>query len=84
MQRPSKQPEKKEQTKSRQAALTFLTAALLIAGIWGIVLPQVAALPTMQEKTRYLDEKGIDPGAFFYTDHPNTFQITPQSLRTDN
>ncbi|NOY42667.1 MAG: hypothetical protein GXP26_12635 [Planctomycetes bacterium] len=54
-------------------ALTLLAATLIIAGMWGVVLPRIADLPTMQQKIQHLERKGIDPNAFFYSDHPAAF-----------
>jgi len=76
MQQKIKQSEKKDAVQSKKPVLMFSVAVMLIVGVWGIVLPRVAELPTMQEKIHHLDQKGIDPAAFFYTDHPNAFKKT--------
>lgn len=74
MQTLGNQAQKKQETKSRRPALTLLSAVLIIVGIWGIILPRIAELPAMQEKIQRFDQKGINPNAFFYTDHPNAFK----------
>jgi hypothetical protein len=71
---PSSQSEKREATKGRRPALTLLSAVLIVVGVWGFVLPRIAELPVMQEMIERLDRKGIDSGAFFYSDHPNAFK----------
>jgi hypothetical protein len=45
-------------------------AIAAIAVIWGVVLPQLEKTPRVQARIRHLDGHGIDPAAFFYTDHP--------------
>ncbi len=67
------QTDKQNRFKNRHPALTLLVATLIIAGIWGAVLPRIADLPTMQQKIQLLERKGINPNAFFYSDHPATF-----------
>ncbi len=46
-----------------------LLAALIAAGIiWCGVLPSVATQPRVQQHLTFLDERGIDPSAMFYTE----------------
>ena len=40
-----------------------------IAVIWGVVLPRLEKSPRVQARIRHLDGHGIDPAAFFYSDH---------------
>jgi len=40
----------------------------VMAVIWLLVLPWVAAQPKMAAHLEHLDEQGIDPSAMFYTD----------------
>ncbi len=40
----------------------------VVAVIWLLVLPWVAAQPKMAAHLKHLDEQGIDPSAMFYTD----------------
>lgn len=55
----------------RIAALGLVV--LLVFGVWGFLLPHLASHPTMQQKIQLLQQQGIDPNAFFYTDHPQAF-----------
>jgi hypothetical protein len=52
----------------RYTQFSFVVLAMI--AIWGIVLPQLARTTTVRERNRWLDEKGIDPAAMFYTDLP--------------
>lgn len=46
----------------------LLAGFIVIGGIWGGVLPWIAAQPEMQRHLTFLDERGIDPSAMFYTE----------------
>ncbi len=53
-------------------------AVLVIAITWGIILPRLAETETVQERNRWLDQRGIDPAATFYTDLPMMDRILAQ------
>lgn len=40
-----------------------------IAVIWGFLLPQLERSPIVQDRIKHLNSNGIDPAAFFYSDH---------------
>ena len=40
----------------------------LIVAVWLIALPWLATQPKMNARLQWLDERGIDPSAMFYTD----------------
>lgn len=42
------------------------SAAILL--IWGWGLPWIAQLPTIDKRLQFLDERGIDPSAMYYTE----------------
>jgi len=41
---------------------------ILIGVVWLVVLPWLAARPAMQRHRQWLDDRGIDPGAMYYTE----------------
>ncbi|MCA9111728.1 MAG: hypothetical protein KDA52_17375 [Planctomycetaceae bacterium] len=46
----------------------LIVAFAVIGLVWCVVLPWVATLPEMQRQLTFLDERGIDPSAMFYTE----------------
>lgn len=42
--------------------------AIVIAYLWLVVLPWVAERPKMKNHIDWLDQKGIDPAAMYYTE----------------
>jgi len=46
--------------------------------IWGVVLPSIAAWPYFQKTRQRFEASGVNPSAFFYTDHP---QMLDRSFR---
>lgn len=42
----------------------------LVGLIWLLVLPWVARLEPVEQRIRFLESRGIDPSARFYTDQP--------------
>ncbi len=40
----------------------------VIAIVWLLVLPWIADRPTVSDRIEWLDEKGIDPSAMYYTE----------------
>ena len=45
---------------------------LCVVALWGLVFPAIAETEFQLEKQRRIEERGIDPMALFYTDHPAT------------
>jgi hypothetical protein len=41
---------------------------ILIGVIWLVALPWLAARPAMKRHRQWLDDRGIDPGAMYYTE----------------
>lgn len=41
---------------------------LLIAGIWGVVLPALAQTDVVREREAFLEANRINPAAMFYTE----------------
>ncbi|MGY8770988.1 MAG: hypothetical protein ACKVH8_21465 [Pirellulales bacterium] len=54
---------------------------LVIAVIWGVVLPQVATWPAVQQRRAMVEKYQIDPGALFYTDHESHTAIIAENNR---
>ncbi len=57
-----------------QAKRTFgswcrlLAVTLMVGIVWCWILPYLAKQPQVKERLVFLDERGIDPSAMFYTD----------------
>ena len=52
------------------ATWRLLIVVLIIGGLWGVVLPYAAETETVRARSRWLEEKQIDPAAMYYTDLP--------------
>lgn len=50
--------------------LRLVAVVAVIIVIWGGVLPYLAKTQTVRDRNRWLEERGIDPAAMFYTDLP--------------
>jgi len=48
--------------------LALAVCSLLIAGIWGVVLPALAQTKTVREREAFLKANRINPAAMFYTE----------------
>lgn len=46
--------------------LAACIAALIV--VWGVLLPRLAERPKLAERIEWLDERGIDPSAMYYTE----------------
>jgi len=57
-----------ETVTSYTGALKLATALVFASCFWCIVLPWYASQPTMKEHLQFLDDRGIDPSAMFYTE----------------
>lgn len=44
------------------------TAALCVAAVWLILLPWLASQPAIFSRLVFLEQRGIDPSAMFYTE----------------
>ena len=51
-----------------QRRCALLAATVFLGVFWCGVLPWVAAQPKMQQQLEFLDDRGIDPSAMFYTE----------------
>jgi hypothetical protein len=54
----------------RSGIIRLFFSGLVIAIVWCVVLPQMAGLPPVREYMNWLDERGIDPSAMYYTELP--------------
>jgi hypothetical protein len=57
-----------ETNTSYTGALKLATAVVFASFFWCIVLPWYASQPAMKEHLQFLDDRGIDPSAMFYTE----------------
>ena len=57
-----------EQTWKNWGNLTIIILAVLFC--WGFILPRVSQLEAVRNRVQYYEDRGIDPAAFFYDDHP--------------
>ncbi|MCD0460721.1 hypothetical protein [Roseiconus lacunae] len=48
----------------------LLAIIVVIVLLWGIVLPRLSQTTTVRQREAWLEQKGIDPAAMFYTDLP--------------
>jgi len=67
------QPQKSKPQKSKHAApwngrAVLAACSVGIAVVWCIVLPWIAERPATQQQLQFLDARGIDPSAMFYTE----------------
>jgi hypothetical protein len=60
--------EKQMVIKRRWFRLIAVSAA--VVAVWGYVLPRVARWEPVAEDMRFLESRGIDPSARYYTDQP--------------
>lgn len=51
-----------------KSSASFLLAMVLITLVWGWCLPQLAQHRTVNKRLEFLDQRGIDPSAMFYTE----------------
>lgn len=49
-------------------AAKLAVVSTIILFVWCIVLPWYGHLPTMEKHLQFLDDRGIDPSAMFYTE----------------
>ena len=63
------QPSRSCRQAFRPAGILSLTVTItVIAVLWLFVLPWIAQEPQMKSHLDWLDERGIDPSAMFYTE----------------
>ena len=65
----------------RHRYIRLTVVVLAIVAIWGVVLPYLSTTQTVRERNRWLDEKGIDPAAMFYTDQPMMDRVLDRTER---
>ncbi|QDU55764.1 hypothetical protein [Aeoliella mucimassa] len=52
----------------RQSVLNLAGCLVALLLVWGVVLPALTTQPQVEEQLDWLDERGIDPSAMFYTE----------------
>jgi hypothetical protein len=48
--------------------LSLAAATAMIAVVWTALLPALAEQPRVRERIDFLDSRGVDPSAMFYSD----------------
>lgn len=48
--------------------LAFIGSITAMAGVWTIALPWVATQPAVKQHIEFMESKGVDPSALYYTD----------------
>jgi hypothetical protein len=48
----------------------LFAASAAVVAVWGIVLPRVARIEPVARDMQFLESRGIDPSARYYTDQP--------------
>ena len=68
--------------RSSRGWIFLVTAIAIVVAVWGWVLPQLEQTEVVRKRGERLKRHGIDPAAFFYTDHEgmNDWQIGAQRL----
>jgi hypothetical protein len=46
----------------------LLACLLALAAIWLVLLPWIGSQPAMNARIEWLDQRGIDPSAMYYTE----------------
>ena len=57
-----------ESESTHRQAGGLVASVFVIAVIWLVVLPWWSRQPAMAQRLEWLDERGIDPSAMFYTE----------------
>ncbi len=51
-----------------KSRIRFCLAAVCVGLIWCVFLPWVAEFKVVEERLKFLDDRGIDPSAMYYTE----------------
>jgi len=54
-------------TKTKQRVL-LAVATLCVGLVWCVILPRLATVSAVEERLKFLDDRGIDPSAMYYTE----------------
>ncbi|EMI52721.1 hypothetical protein [Rhodopirellula sallentina] len=65
----------------RAASFSLVIAVLSI--VWLVLLPAYARQPKMRQHLQWLDEKGIDPSAMYYTELEIMDEILAKQRRAE-
>jgi len=57
-----------DRTPCFRSGVQLAIAAVAVTVLWLVVLPWIASRPRMAAHLQWLDNRGIDPSAMFYTD----------------
>jgi hypothetical protein len=51
-----------------KSSASLLAASLTIVLVWGWLLPWASTQPRVKRRLEFLDARGVDPSAMFYTE----------------
>lgn len=80
----------KSARRARRKADDLRLATAGVIFVWLVVLPKLSETDALQKRIRFLESRGIDPAALFYSDHPGRQQwerramAVRESLNSDN
>jgi hypothetical protein len=63
----------------RRLRLSICVGLLLV--IWLVVLPRISKLPAVERWSAFLDDRGVNPNAKFFTDQPVGFVKSRQVMQ---
>ncbi|TWT82905.1 hypothetical protein CA13_43680 [Planctomycetes bacterium CA13] len=63
--------------------VAFAGSVVAVAIMWLVVLPGLSKRPAMRERLDWLDERGIDPSAMYYTELPVMEEILVRQRQRD-
>jgi hypothetical protein len=72
-----------ESSKNKRVAI-LAGAVLVLMLVWGVLLPSIAAWPRFQMARQRFEESGVNPSAFFYTDHPRMMEVRFRAGKVDD
>ena len=60
--------DRKKTNRKRHGYVALLVATSAIAAMWLLILPWIAEQPAMERHLNWLNQRGIDPSAMYYTE----------------
>lgn len=68
-----------ERLANQRLRLSIGVGMLLL--IWLVVLPRISQLPMVEQWAAFLDDRGVNPNAKFFTDQPAAFVKSRQVMQ---
>lgn len=66
------QPDLKNVNAIARGRWQFACVLLAVVVLWGVVFPAISESEFQRNQLQELEDRGIDPMALFYTDHPSS------------